>query len=118
MKPDWMLIILACAAMLVLLSFWRAHRTPGFEFNAFDLIMENGHVSKIALAFMLVLAVTTWVIIDLQIKGHLTEGYFTMYGTMWVLPLVAKVVFNKTEMPTEVGTTITTSIQSTEKTTP
>lgn len=111
-----MLVVLASGALLVLLSFWRAHRKAGVNFNAFDLIMENGRVSKIALAFMVVLGVTTWVIVDLQIKGHLTEGYFTTYGAMWVIPLVAKVVFNKTEMPS--GTTITTSIQSTEKTTP
>lgn len=117
MKPDWMQIILAVAALLVVASFWRAHRKPGFDFNAFDLIMENGKVSKIALAFMIVLAVTTWVVVDLQIKGHLTEGYFTTYGAMWVIPLVAKVVFNKTEMPSA-GTTLTTKFESTEKTTP
>lgn len=113
-----MLVILAVAALLVAVSFWRAHSRPGFEFNAFDLIMEGGKVSKIAMAFMLVLAVTTWIVVDLQIKGHLTEGYFTMYGTMWVVPLVAKVVFNKTDLPAETGTTITTKIESTEKTTP
>jgi hypothetical protein len=113
-----MLIILAAAAVIVALSFWRAQRKPGFDFDAFDLIMENGKVSKIALAFMLVLAVTTWIVVDLQIKGHLTEGYFTMYGTMWVVPLVAKVVFNKTEVPAETGTTITstTKIESKEVT--
>lgn len=116
MRPDWMLTILAAGSLLVALSFWRAHRKQGFNFNAFDLIMEGGKVSKTALAFMLVLAVTTWVIVDLQIKGHLTEAYFGAYGVMWVGPLVARVIFGKTDMPS--GTTITTSIQSTEKTTP
>lgn len=115
-RPDLMQIILALAAVLVVLSFWRAHHKKDVDFNVFDLIMENGRVSKIALAFMIVLAVTTWVVVDLQIKGHLTEGYFTTYGAMWVIPLVAKVVFNKSEMPTV--TTITTKIDSTEKTAP
>jgi len=114
MKPDWMLMILGGALLLIVFSFWRAHIGKG-EFDAFDIIMENGRVSKIAVAFMLVLGVTTWVIIDLQIKGALTEGYFTVYGTMWVVPLVAKVVFNKADAPA--GTTITTEIKSTEKTT-
>ncbi len=116
MKPDWMLIILGCGAALIALSVWRAHRASGNRFDAFDLIMEGGKVSKIALAFMLVLAVTTWIVVDLTIKGKLTEGYFTMYGGMWVVPLVAKVVFNKADAP-EAGTTITTKIESTEKTT-
>lgn len=117
MKIDWMLVILALGAALIALSIWRAHRASGVIFNAFDLIMENGKVSKIALAFMLVLAVTTWIVVDLTIKGKLTEGIFTMYGTFWVVPLVAKVVFNKTEMP-ESGTTTITKIESVEKTTP
>lgn len=115
MNPDWMLTILATGALLVVLSFWRAHRNSMFKFDAFDLIMESGKVSKTALAFMLVLAVTTWVIVDLQIKGRLTEAYFGAYGVMWVGPLVARVIFGKTDMPS--GTTITTSIQSTEQTT-
>jgi len=117
MKIDWMVTILAVAAALVVVSFWRAHSRPGFDFNAFDLIMENGKVSKIALAFMLVLGVSTWVIITQQIKDKLTEGMFGLWLGAWVTPLVAKVVFGKSEMP-EVGTITTTKIESTEKTTP
>lgn len=116
MKPDWMLIILAGAAVFVVMSFWRAHRTPGFDFNAFDLIMENGKVSKIAFTFMSAFAVTTWILVDLQLKGKMTEGYMTTYGAMWVASLVLKVVFNKNDPAP--GTTITTKIESTEKTTP
>lgn len=113
-----MATILAVGAVLILVSFWRAHSRPGFDFNAFDLIMENGRVSKIALAFMLVLAVSTWVIVAQQLAGKLTEGLFGLWLTAWVTPLVAKVVFNKTDVPAETGTTITTKIESTEKTTP
>lgn len=93
-------VLLICAMLLALLSIWRAHRDALSQFNAFDLIMENGKVSKIALAFMMVLGVTTWVIVWLTVRDKLTEGYFTAYGGMWVVPLVAKVVFNKTELPT------------------
>jgi len=110
MHIDPMVIVLAVACLCIVVSFWRAHRNHRFMFDAFDLVMENGKVSKIAVAFMLVLGVTTWVIVDLQIKDKLTEGYFTMYGTMWVLPLVAKVVFQKTEMP---GTTTVASMTTT-----
>lgn len=115
MNISWMQAILAGAAVLVIVSFWRAHRTPGFSFNAFDLIMEDGRVSRIALAFMLVLAVTTWIMIDLQINGKMSEGYLTTYGAMWVLPLVAKVVFNKTDMPA--GTSLVSTMTVTQETT-
>lgn len=94
---SWMQLFLGLALVAILVSFWRAHHSKTFEFNAFDLLMENGRVSKIAVAFMGVLAVTTWVIVDLQITGKMTEGYLTTYGAMWVTPLVAKVVFNKSD---------------------
>jgi hypothetical protein len=95
-----MIIVLALAAVVIGISFYHAHRKPDFNFNAFDLIMTDGSIDRVALAFMLVLAVTTWIMLDLQIKGKMTEGYLTSYGAMWVVPLVAKVVFNKTELPT------------------
>jgi hypothetical protein len=117
MKLDWMLTILAIGAALIIISFWRAHSRPGFDFNAFDLIMDKGKVSAPALAFMLVLAVSTWVIVAQQIKDKLTEGTFGLWLAAWVTPLVAKVVFGKTEMP-EVGTITKTTIESTEKTAP
>jgi hypothetical protein len=110
---NWMQVILIISAIAIAYSFWKAQKEPGFNFNAFDLLMENGHVSKIAVAFMLVLFVTTWVIIDLQISSKLTEGYFTMYGTLWVTPLVAKVVFNKPDNST---TTSTSTLTVTDKT--
>jgi len=112
-----MLGVLAVAALLVVVSFWRAHRDALAQFNAFDLITENGKVSKIALAFMVAFGVTTWVIIYLTIQGKMTEGLFLAYGGMWVAPLVVKVVFNKNEMP---GTTSSTTLlqQTTEVTKP
>lgn len=93
-------ILLACAGIALLLSFWRAHRSALIHFNAFDLVMENGRVSRIAVCFMVAFAVTTWVIVYLVLRDKLTEGYLTSYGLMWVGPLVARVVFNKTEPPT------------------
>lgn len=92
-------LALLVVALLICVSLWRAHARADIDFNLLDLLMENGRVSKIAVAFMLVLGVSTWVIISLTISGRLTEGYFSAYGMMWVAPLVAKVVFNKTEAP-------------------
>lgn len=95
MKFDWSLVALVCIALLVLLTLWRAHARADIDFNLLDLLMENGRVSKIAVAFMLVLGVSTWVIIKLTIDGRLTEGYLTIYTGAWIVPLVTKVVANK-----------------------
>jgi hypothetical protein len=44
---------------------------------------------------------TSWVILDLQLHGKMTEGYLTVYGGMWVAPLIARVLFNKTSADSE-----------------
>jgi hypothetical protein len=36
---EWMLVVLAVAALAVLVSFWRAHRSAIMRFNIFDLVM-------------------------------------------------------------------------------
>jgi len=95
MKFETMHLILACAFLLIAVSFWRAHKTPGFDFNAFDLVMNKGKVDKISFAFMLVLALSSWIMIDLQVNGKMTEGYIGIYVGAWIVPLVSKVVFNK-----------------------
>lgn len=96
---EWMLVVLAVAALAVLVSVWHAHRSAIMRFNIFDLVMENGRVSKISVSYMLVLGVSTWVIVNQEISGKLTEGIFGMWLAAWVSPLVARVVFGKTEMP-------------------
>lgn len=108
-------LILAIGVVGIVVTFWLAHRSKLASFDAFDLIMEDGKASKIALAFMLVLAVSTWVIIDQQIQSKLTEGMFGLWLGAWVVPLVAKVVFNKQEMPSSSTLTMTsTTVEQTK----
>lgn len=91
------LALLCVVSIFIGWTVWRAQRDPEFQFNLFDLLMENDKVSKIAVAFMLTLVFTTWLMLDLQLNGKMTEGYLTTYGAMWVAPLVARVIFGKTE---------------------
>lgn len=82
---------LVVVLVLVLVwSFYRAHRNPQFQLDLFDLVMDGGRLSRIAVAFMVTLGVTSWILIRLALDGKLTEGYFTGYGLMWVTPIVAK----------------------------
>lgn len=110
-KIDPMLTVLFVIFIIIGLSFWRAQKRQDFDFDLFDLVLESGKVSKTAVAFMIVLCVTTWVIIDQQIKGSLSSEMFGLYGGMWVLPLVARVIFDKKEMP--IGTSITSMTSTT-----
>ena len=97
MKFDIMNVCLVVGFILIAVSMFRAHRDKNFNFNVIDLIMVDGRVDRVSLAFMMVLAITTWLMIDLQLHGKMTEGYLTSYGAMWVIPLVSKVVFNKSD---------------------
>jgi hypothetical protein len=98
MKFETMHIILASAFAIIAISFFYAHRKPNFEFDAFDLIMSKGKVDKIALSYMLVLALSSWIMVDLQVNGKMTEGYFAIFIGAWITPLVSKVVFGKNEV--------------------
>lgn len=93
------LALLCVVALFIGWTIYRAQKDPGFRFDLFDLLMENDRVSKIAVAFMLTLIFTTWLMLDLQLSGKMTEGYLTTYGAMWVAPLVARVIFGKTSQP-------------------
>lgn len=92
-------------ALALVWSFYRAHQDPTTTFNIFDLLMDNGRISKMAFAFMVTLGLTTWIMVRLMVAGKMTEGYFTSYGAMWVLPLVAKLF----SAPAPPSTTTTTS---------
>lgn len=83
----------ALVALIGLILVWliyRAHRDPSFDLNLFDLIMQDGRASRLGVAFIVSLFVTSWILIRLTLDGKLTEGYFGTYGLMWITPIVAK----------------------------
>ena len=95
--------VLLIMVMLIAWSLYRAHRRTGFDFSLFDLIMENDRVSKVAVAFMVTLAITSWIMVRLALDQKMTEGYLIAYGGMWVAPIVAKMF--KAESPSTITTT-------------
>lgn len=103
---------LLIVAMVIAWSFYRSHRNPSIQFDLFDLLMENGRLSRIACAFMATLIVTSWVIIRLTVEGKLTEGLFTAYVAAWVAPIVAKLFSG----PSSTATATSTSTVSTTTT--
>lgn len=100
---DGMHILLGAILAVLVVILWHAHHNQNIAFNLFDLLMDDGKVSRTGVAFMLTLGVTTWVIVDLAIDERLTEAYLTIYCTSWVAPLVARVIFNKLELPGKTG---------------
>ena len=95
---DWMVVVLVMGIGLFALSLWRAHINPENNINLIDLFLQNGRMDRAATVFMLAFALTTWVIVDLEIHSKLTEGYLGLYSAAWVGPLIAKVIYQQKEM--------------------
>lgn len=81
---------LLIVGLLMALSVYRFHMGRAFDLT--DLLKENGRVSKISVAFMLTLIVTSWMMIHMTMAKSLTEGYFLAYLGAWVAPIVARIV--------------------------
>lgn len=85
--------LLIAGLLGVLWSVYRLHQNAQVDFNMLDLLMENGRVSKVSCLVMGAFALHSWVIIDLQLNGKMTEGYMLMYSATWVAPLIVR-LFN------------------------
>jgi hypothetical protein len=104
--------VLAIFMLLITWSFYLAQKDSHNVFNLFDLVMENGRLSRIGFAFIVALFVTSWVLIRVARDGKMTDLLYAAYGTMWVAPIVAKLFSSQppagTTTTTEVGPTKTT----------
>lgn len=107
--------LLAVGLLILVWSFYRAQRNPSFVFDLFDLVLENGRVSRLAIAFMITLAVTSWMMLRMTIDGKMTEGYFTAYGAMWIAPIVAKLFSSPPSVSTSTVTATETVVTPMEK---
>ena len=85
---------LLIVALMIAWSLYRAHRNMA-EFNFFDLIMENGKVSRLACIALGSFTVTSWIMIKLALDGKMTEGYLGLYGGLCFTPIVAKLFSNQ-----------------------
>lgn len=107
-----MYTLLAMIAIGIAVSFYRYQKNPANTFNILDLLMENGRISRLALAFDAAVVVTAWIMLKLVVDGKMTEGYFAIYGGFWVAPILAKMF--ATNSGSTVSSTTTVSIEATE----
>src|ERR1017187_998851 len=100
--------VLGIILMLLLWSFYEAQRDPANKFNLWDLIMENGRVSRIGFAYLVGLLVTSWVLIRMaQNEQRSLDVVFSAYLAAWVAPIVAK-LFSPPQATTSTQTSTST----------
>ncbi len=99
-----MVIVLTLAIVAVIVLLWRAQKERGNDFDFWDLLMDvqadgSRKASVAKGAFMLTFALSSWVVVDQEIKGTLTDTIFSAYLLTWAGSLIASVIFKKTDMP-------------------
>lgn len=97
MKFEPMHAILAAGALIVLLTFWRAHKSKNIDFDLLDLLKQNGRASKVAVIIMGAFCVSTWTVINREVHGTLTSDFFGLYLTAWVAPLITLIATSNAE---------------------
>lgn len=101
-----MAIVLAVVLAGVVFILYRAQRDNGRNsFDVWDMVMDRmpdgtRRTSGIKTAYQIAFLLSSWVVVDNELKHTLTEGIFGLYLGAWCAPLIAKVVFNKADMPT------------------
>lgn len=83
---------LMIAALAILWSLYRAHKDQNglSAFNLFDLLMDNGRISRIASVFMGGFLLVSWIMIRLTLDGKMTEGYMGLYFAGIIAPIISK----------------------------
>lgn len=111
---QWPMVTGVTLIFLICVSLYKAHMDPKNDINVFDMIMENGRISKVACVFIGTWAAMTYVFVGIFLQGKMTEGLFGAYGGLFIVPLVAR-MFTGPSLTTTVSTSSTTEITQEKK---
>jgi len=94
--------VLALLVLLIARTLLRRDKDSASKINLEDLLLgDDGKLSKGAIVLLGAFAMTTWLMVYLALTGKMTEGYFGLYGTLWIAPVCVRLIFgDKTPLPT------------------
>jgi hypothetical protein len=101
-----MFVVLALALATFGYFLWRGQRDSGRNtFDAWDLIMDTlpdgkRRASGIKTTYQTAFIISSWVVIDKELKGTLDASIFGLYLATWCASLITKVVFDGKNAPT------------------
>lgn len=95
-NPSVLMLLLSFA--VIAWTVWRAQRSE-YPFDLRDLVMINGKLDIARSAFFVAFVLSSWVIVDQEIKGRLTELIYGAYLGTWAISLIAVVIYGAKEMP-------------------
>lgn len=99
-------VMLTMVALVVLYMLWRSQKSLK-DFDVFDLLMDTlsdgtRRVSGIKSVFVASFVISSWVIVDQEIKGTLNAEMFFAYLSVWAASAIAKVVWDTKQAPQSV----------------
>src|SRR6478736_68607 len=106
-----MVIFRAALLATVVYFLWKGQRDQGKNsFDVWDLVMDTlpdktRRASGIKTTYEISFLLSSWVIVDREIKGTLDSGIFGLYLSVWCASLIAKVIFDKPNPPAQDGKT-------------
>jgi cbb3-type cytochrome oxidase subunit 3 len=95
-----MLLVLVMIVLMILRALQRRNASAASALNFDDLLLgDDGRLSKAAAVMMGSFAVTSWLMIHLDLAGKMTEGYLAIYAGAWIAPTVAKLITDRPPAP-------------------
>ncbi len=98
-------IVLAIVIVTFLYLIWQGNKKNNFNiWDLFQDVRDDGRriASGIKCTYQVAFLLSSWVIIDQEIKGTLADAVFGLYLGTWCASLIAKVVFDK-QAPPQIG---------------
>lgn len=100
-----MVCVLVLLLAWVVYFLWRGQRQAGRDtFDVWDLIMDtlpdgSRRASIIKITFFIAFGISSWVIVNEEIKATLRPDIFGIYMATWCSSLIAKVIWDKKDPP-------------------
>jgi hypothetical protein len=96
--------VLVLLVALIARSLNRRDKDGHSKINLEDLLLgDDGRLSKAAIVLLGSFAMTTWLMVYLALTGKMTEGYFAIYGGLWISPVLARLIFGDKSPPTVIS---------------
>jgi hypothetical protein len=87
------LLALLLIAIVIVRTLWNRHKLESSKIDFDDLLLDpDGRMSKSAVVMFGSFGMTTWLMVFLTLQGSMSEGYLTIYGGLWIIPAVTKLI--------------------------
>jgi len=88
-----MAVALVVVIGLVCRLLFNRDKDSASKVNFDDLFLgDDGKMSKAAIVMIGSFLMTTWIMVHLTMIDKMSEGYLTIYGGLWIIPVVTKLI--------------------------